>query len=239
MGLPQMSRTNHVPDLLVCNACESVPKANRPAAETSRRVLLKPRCMLILNFALLCVICGGFAKAEALRVHLYDYAGVSMATLNEARGHAEEALSRAGVRVTWVHCPTPDCAPPLSPRVLQLRILERRMAGKWKASDECLGYALVVGDFSSVASVFYHKAVELEQGSRAGRGQILGAAMAHEIGHLLLGRNSHSPQGIMRAMWDRADFLAIARGRMRFSPPEAKRLSANAEARMRAAAETN
>ena len=34
---------------------------------------------------------------------------------------------------------------------------------------------------------------------------ILGHAAAHEIGHLLLGSNSHSPFGLMRARWSGQD----------------------------------
>ncbi|MEO5822443.1 MAG: hypothetical protein ABIT71_18195 [Vicinamibacteraceae bacterium] len=31
---------------------------------------------------------------------------------------------------------------------------------------------------------------------------ILGRVTAHEIGHLLLGTNSHAPTGLMQATWD-------------------------------------
>src|SRR5439155_9221543 len=32
-------------------------------------------------------------------------------------------------------------------------------------------------------------------------GKLLGRAMAHELGHLLLGTAAHSPRGLMRAYW--------------------------------------
>jgi len=34
---------------------------------------------------------------------------------------------------------------------------------------------------------------------------LLGRAVAHEIGHLLMGTNQHSASGIMRARWSRCD----------------------------------
>jgi len=35
--------------------------------------------------------------------------------------------------------------------------------------------------------------------------QLLGFAVAHEVGHLLLGTNTHAAAGLMRAVWSRSD----------------------------------
>jgi hypothetical protein len=176
---------------------------------------------------------SGWADS-ALRIHLYDYAGVSGATLTQAQEVASGVLMKAGVRLVWAACPTADCERPMSPGVLQVRIIDRQMARKVSVTKECLGYALLSGSFSSIASVFYHKAVELEKDGIAWRGQILGAMLAHEIGHLLLGRNSHARQGIMRGLWEDTDVQIIARGQMSFSGAEGRKMAANVEARFRA-----
>jgi hypothetical protein len=43
---------------------------------------------------------------------------------------------------------------------------------------------------------------ELARGQQlVSKGQILGHAVAHEIGHLLMGTNSHSSRGLMRGNW--------------------------------------
>jgi hypothetical protein len=34
---------------------------------------------------------------------------------------------------------------------------------------------------------------------------VLGFAVAHEIGHLLLGNNAHGAAGVMRAVWSRGE----------------------------------
>jgi hypothetical protein len=39
---------------------------------------------------------------------------------------------------------------------------------------------------------------------------VLGRAIAHEIGHLLLGTNGHAPTGLMREIWSRE---TLQRGR--------------------------
>lgn len=193
--------------------------------------------MPTLQVLLACLVLSCSCKASSLiRVHLYDYAGVSGPTLTEAKGYVLEVLLRAGVNIIWADCPAADCDRPVSPEVLQVRIIDRQMASKTSVTKSCLGFALLSGEFSFIASVFYHKAVELERDTNARRAQILGAMLAHEIGHLLLGKGSHSREGIMRGGWEEKDLRTIARGQMWFSRLEAKRLAANAEARVRAVA---
>src|SRR5262249_15160573 len=50
--------------------------------------------------------------------------------------------------------------------------------------------------------------------------QILGYAIAHELGHLL-GIDGHSNLGIMRAAWNPTDFLNIAYRDLAFTPQQA------------------
>jgi hypothetical protein len=52
----------------------------------------------------------------------------------------------------------------------------------------------------------------------------LGHVIAHEIGHLLLGANSHSPVGIMRPQWRLADEVWMAKGALVFDTDQAKRM---------------
>jgi hypothetical protein len=51
-------------------------------------------------------------------------------------------------------------------------------------------------------------------------GQVLGLIIAHEVGHLLLGRN-HSPGGIMRARWGLNDWVLAGQGELVFLPQQA------------------
>jgi hypothetical protein len=57
--------------------------------------------------------------------------------------------------------------------------------------------------------------------------QVLSVALVHEIGHLLLDSDEHSPFGIMRAEWDRRDLNAIGQGLLRFTPDQSRRMEAN------------
>ena len=51
---------------------------------------------------------------------------------------------------------------------------------------------------------------------------VVGAIVAHEIGHLLGIR--HAPSGLMRASLVADDLIALRRGTLRFSPAEASRM---------------
>jgi hypothetical protein len=55
-------------------------------------------------------------------------------------------------------------------------------------------------------------------------GTILGHVMVHEIGHLLLGTNSHSASGIMRAQWRNAELLSAGKGALVFAPAQSRRM---------------
>jgi hypothetical protein len=174
------------------------------------------------------VVAAGAAEIE-VRVRLQDYANVPAVSLTNAEAVATEILESAGVRVLWSDCsPNSErrdalCSIPTGPIDLQVRILSKEMAKRTHRSRHCIGYAMVSGRFPYIASVFYHRAEELESGTVAGA-EILGGIVAHEIGHLLLAENSHSGTGVLRAEWGDQDLRMIACGRLWFTPEQAARM---------------
>jgi hypothetical protein len=56
------------------------------------------------------------------------------------------------------------------------------------------------------------------------RGQILGHAVAHEIGHLVLASDTHSLFGIMKADYDRKDLVILGQGNLFFTAEEGQLL---------------
>ena len=169
-----------------------------------------------------------------IRVRLYDYAGVNPETLRKAKVYARETLSAAGVEVEWADCSSDPassksetCRLPITTLDLQVRIVNRYMAKRVPTSRFCLGYAILGAQFPSIASVFHHRAIDLEEKRLTHRASILAAMIAHEIGHLLLNEHNHSRQGIMRGVWDDGDLRIIAKGRMSFLRKEAERLAAS------------
>jgi hypothetical protein len=186
------------------------------------------------------VVAAAAAEVE-VRARLQDYANVPAMSLAKAKSVATGILENAGVRVSWSDCsPSSErldtlCSIPSGPVDLHLRILSEEMAKRTHRSRHSMGSAMVSGRFPSTASVFYHRAVELEAGKPGARAVILGGVLAHEIGHLLLAENSHSGTGVLRAQWGDQDLRLIACGRLWFTPEQAARMVSLVTERVHAA----
>ena len=72
-----------------------------------------------------------------------------------------------------------------------------------------LGEAFVdTGAGAGVLATIYADRVKLmAELSGTDAASLLGRAIAHELGHLLLATNAHSPSGLMRARWTPSDIL--------------------------------
>jgi hypothetical protein len=61
---------------------------------------------------------------------------------------------------------------------------------------------------------------------------MLGCAIAHEVGHLLLGPSSHSAGGIMRGEWGPKELQLALMGKLLFASQQSKLIRAEARRRM-------
>ena len=175
--------------------------------------------------------------SQTLTVLVYDYAGVSESSLDDMETLSAELLSRAGIRTHWVHClrHQEGSRPPLCDANLDtgrklLRILATYPGDPSKLGGDPLGMAVVENRYASVYASDIHKYAD-HHGLPAGT--LLAYAVTHEIGHLLLGR-SHSPTGIMRGAWGKADYRDMAQRWLGFGAAElqALRLAVPAEQRL-------
>ena len=79
---------------------------------------------------------------------------------------------------------------------------------------------------TSSAMVFYTsaRAIERELNSIVTKNQILGYAVAHEIGHLLLASDAHSLFGIMKENYGHQDYIAMGQAHLAFTTEESRLL---------------
>lgn len=125
-----------------------------------------------------------------------------------ARRLAAGILRAAGVAVSWSGCwpdagsIAPGCRRPLGPNEIILHIVTAIDANA-RANRQSLGFSLVDRETATgtVANVYADRVAVLAGGVGADRLRLLGRAIAHEIGHLLMGTNRHSARGLMRAVW--------------------------------------
>jgi len=82
-----------------------------------------------------------------------------------------------------------------------------------------------------LATIYVDRVEWLARQAGADSRALLGRAIAHELGHLLLATTSHGPVGLMRATWSEDE---VRRGRRRdwtFAPREIAAIHRRAEAR--------
>ncbi len=183
----------------------------------------------------------------AITIGIYNYAHAKSRLLLEAQQTAGAILRKAGVEASWLSCPTdkvstriPACAATADPTHLTLRILPGSMSSRWqRVSGDTLGFALVGEELSCDAWVLYDRARDFAAQRQLTLANLLGSAIAHELGHLLLGDSSHSKAGLMRARWSGKDFLAMERGELAFSVPESVRVQRAVIARRQASSAAN
>jgi hypothetical protein len=173
-------------------------------------------------------------ETAGVRVVLIDYVDTPAGVVADAKRTASAILATAGISVEWVACiaAKDEPCPQMTPLDIEVRLQSENMAKQAGLKPACLGYALSHGGLGSIAGVFLHQAVELERVERIPLHKILGAAMSHEIGHLLMAAPGHSRTGLMRARWESADVKMLAQGLLGFSQPQKERMMANARQRL-------
>jgi hypothetical protein len=191
-----------------------------------------------------CLLVAVPLRAEAppgseIAIRLYDTFGVPKNDIRTAQDVAGEILEAAGVQARWRECwkdvgvargAMRLCDDTLKPTEVIVRIVTDR-------SDHhnnlmALGYSLVVAKSgaATLATVFGNRVTHVAQRLHFDRAILLGRAIAHEVGHLLLGTSDHGTDGLMRAHWSDAALRGHDDG-WRFSPQEADRIKAELWAR--------
>jgi hypothetical protein len=165
--------------------------------------------------------------ASELIVSVRNYADVPAPALAAAEARATNAFRHAGLDTLWVNCAPRvegvDSMPCNAPNRthLMLTILPRAMRAHQDRND-VLGTALLDEDgIGYHAYVYYDRLQQLAHNRELGN-ELLGVVFAHEIGHLLLGSNAHSLNGIMCAHWKYKEFLAVSEGIIAFLPEQSR-----------------
>ncbi len=183
----------------------------------------------------------GEAELE-ITLRVYNYAQVPASELAGAESGAASILREAGIETRWLDCPlskaelkmNPVCNHTAGPAKLWLKVLPESMFHRFGFSKTTMGFALLSPDGrrGSESFISYRWVDRLAEMEYAPRHAILAHAMAHEIGHLLLGTNSHFPVGIMRADWSQEDQKRASRGGLHFTPQQADRMRQAVQARI-------
>jgi hypothetical protein len=190
-----------------------------------------------LRFMLLLVVAEVSAANAAPRsdstvtIRTYNYAAVSADHLDAAKSEAEYIFKTTGILLQWIDCRVPgnmngaQCTEPLLPgRDLMLRLVHRAPAtgerivalGESMLDREQRGGVLMTVDLYPVRTIAAGTATTFTT--------LLGRAIAHEVGHLLLGSAEHSRHGLMRALWSHDELRGLRPAHWGFSAREAAQM---------------
>jgi len=150
--------------------------------------------------------------AALITIRIYNYAAVPPAELADAHATADRIFHEAGIQLEWMTCRMPTslegdaCATPLRSNgefVVRLQASSNPNIAAHAALGSSLldvrngGGVLITIDPRMVRTVAANAMVDPSI--------VLGRAVAHELGHLLMGTAEHSPQGLMRELWSQLE----------------------------------
>ena len=160
------------------------------------------------------------AQHGALQICVRNDAHVADDTLDEARRVVSDVYSQAGLTLSWN---IDDCAVTI--------ILRPRASGDTaRRAKDAMGYTPGGGEQRGrLAFVLINRVNEIADGYSTARSLVLGTAIAHELGHLLISKE-HTNTGVMKASLNQSDFRKARNGEFRLTAEQARHIR-NASAR--------
>ncbi len=168
-------------------------------------------------------------EREALLVEIYDYANLEPDAIRGIVTTTQQILARTGMSVQVSLCRGNDavsCDNPAGERLpLVVRIIPGGAKTMSNVRSERLGQSYVEHDGGIVASVFLAGAQEVQaavsrQSTLDYRPQCLPPLT--KVGHLLLGDRAHASRGVMRAQWNRNDYMAMSQNQFDFTSEQSR-----------------
>jgi hypothetical protein len=176
-----------------------------------------------------------------LTVFVYDFAETPPDILAKTKMEAAAVYKSIGVDIDWLTCSVSRSGAALAPGCnafgpdrLEVRLLPESKTRLLNPAPSDLGRALLSDHdgFGTVAFVFADRAKGFGSSPDWAYGPVLGHIVAHELGHLLLGRGAHSLDGIMHTRWGSPEIVRSLQRQMLFTKQQSERIRAQVLARM-------
>jgi hypothetical protein len=182
-------------------------------------------------------------EEKQITVRVRNYAPIESAVLRKAEATANKILREAGADTLWVLCfdgstwpRDAACTSLPGPMDLTVNVLPFSVSQSIPSRGDLFGNATEDGErgFGCDAWIFYNPIKSFAIERELSLAQLLGHVFAHELGHMLLGPNSHSGMGLMRAHWSSRELHAADHGGIFFSASESRRIQKAVLARWQA-----
>jgi hypothetical protein len=194
---------------------------------------LRARTIGLLTLALSAVAAVTDVSADESRIaiRIYDTAAISAGQRAAAIRTAAAILDEAGLMVDWRDCSDRlahrSCQEPRRARDLIVRIMPTSVS-RTTSADAGFRLGVAVLDpgtrAGEMATIFHDRVQSVAHRTGVDCGQLLGRALAHEVGHLLLREMGHSRHGLMRAVWTDEELTSTRREDWLFAPSDLRQL---------------
>ncbi len=170
---------------------------------------------------------------DSLVIRVYDNAGVTSGERSRAITRADAILTRSDINIEWIDCPARKfgrpssvCDTPPARTELVVRLANAPADGNQGSRWHTLGYSLIdtTTGTGTMATVFIDRVTRLARHARMDVATVLARALAHEIGHLILGSNEHSHAGIMREAWTAQQLISTRTQDWHFLPAQSEQM---------------
>jgi len=148
-------------------------------------------------------------------LQMRNEARVPAHVLEQSQDEVARIFADAGLAVRWT-----GTAPQFTVHIVS------QVLGYARALSPVMGVALRRAN-GSQARVFFRQVQDFARTCHVDWSTMLAYVIAHEIGHLLLPGDAHSPTGVMQAGWDKALVHDVARGSLTFTEAQAARIRAS------------
>jgi hypothetical protein len=160
------------------------------------------------------------AQASAVQVKVYDYANLKPESLHNVVALTQQILAGAGLSVQVQVCRGSLAVSCEDQSGLIRRLTVRLVAGGSKTKDSVLraplGQSMADHLGGTYASIFMERIQDAAAEANVPWDTVLAYAVAHEVGHLLLGADAHTARGVMKGNWDRKDYEAMNQNQFHF-----------------------
>jgi hypothetical protein len=204
----------------------------------SRASLRQIIVALLPAFATTVWVAEAETRPANLGIRIYDGTSADAASRAAAIQAAAAIIADAGIHAAWYDCTresqAPECTTSRRGRELIIRIVPTPAPGTTLTGGSLetrsnagtvrliLGFAVIdpASGVGVLATIFMDRIEAIAHRIDVPPSSVLGSAIAHEVGHLLLGTPTHGLTGLMREVWTEEE-LALGREEdWLFSPSE-------------------
>jgi hypothetical protein len=169
------------------------------------------------------------AEMPTVTVGFINKADVDHKSLKQGLDFAAMILRRTGIELLAVDCSldasrsVPPCSGFTGPSQISIRLIRRPQQGTDEMGCRKLGFAdkLDTTPGNGIVYLFGDVIETVARDRRVPQQDVLGVAITHEIGHLLIAPG-HSETGIMRATLEEREWRKASQGLLDFTPQQAE-----------------